>query len=97
MNSDINLVNSSPEINTAFTKEQVNIFFEMKQLGIDPTPFLAIAANDLVNRYGFKAKDYASQAIQFFMQAEEVEATQIWQKISDHIDILVNSSSVRMH
>lgn len=97
MNYNINLINNQPKINIQLTKEQVDIFFEMEQLGIDPAPFLAIAANDLFNQYGLKAKDYAAQAIQIFMLAEEAEATEIWQKIAQHIDILVNSGSARMH
>lgn len=97
MQSNIILSKSLPKAANANLKETANIFLEMEQLGIDPAPFLEIAAHDLVNQYGSIALDYSLYIEQDFKEDGDTEAAEIWQKISCCLVELAEHGNMRAH
>lgn len=97
MQSNIILSKPHPKAANAKLKETANIFLEMEQLGIDPAPFLEIAAHDLVTQYGSIALDYSIYIEQDFKEDGDTEAAEIWQKISNYLSRLNVDGSLRAH
>lgn len=76
---------------------KINIFLEMSALGIDPQPFLEIAAHDLINQYGDNALELSQKIKNDFLTANDLESAEIWQKISAHLESINTSSALVAH
>ena len=77
--------------------ECTNILTEMEKMGIDPTPFLEIAALDLINQFGEAAFEYSIQIEQNFIIAGDIEKAIIWGKLSSQLSEKNNSDIIATH
>ncbi|MBT5185804.1 MAG: hypothetical protein HOH19_05105 [Kordiimonadaceae bacterium] len=97
MNTNIILFENYKKPVTSELKENANIFIEMEQLGIDPDPFLEIAALDLFKQYGASSYDYSIKIQDVFLQNYDFGAAEIWQKIAAILLNLQQSSNAVTH
>lgn len=74
-----------------------NIFLEMHALGIDPQPFLEIAAHDLINQYGKNALNLSQKIEKDFMNEDDPQSAEIWSKISAYLESLNASGALVAH
>ena len=85
MQSDIIVKNTGNNSIESRGLENLTILQEMEQMGIDPDPFLEIAARDLINQFGQNALEYSIQIEQNFIEAENLQSAIIWGKISSFL------------
>ncbi len=82
----------TPNIDLAPSRSQPplegHIFLEMIALGIDPDPFIEVAAHDLINQFGESALDYSLQIERRFRDEYEAQSALIWKKISSYLQQL---------
>lgn len=76
---------------------KINIFLEMSALGIDPQPFLEIAAHDLINQYGDNALALSQKIGSDFLDGNDQQSAEIWQKISAYLESLNASGALVAH
>jgi hypothetical protein len=69
----------------------------MEQLGVNPDPFIEIAALDLHKQYGASTYEYYVKIQDVFLENNDFEAAEIWQKISVVLLNLDNSSNALRH
>lgn len=97
MNSNVILIKDHKKQVRADLFKCTNIFSEMEQLGIDPGPFLEVAALDLNNQYGPDALGFSLQIIEDFSEDGDNQSAEIWQKISCHLSQLQQFGTVIAH
>ncbi|MDG1707302.1 MAG: hypothetical protein P8H03_01000 [Emcibacteraceae bacterium] len=97
MHSNIIINHSRPTAANSNFKESVGIFMEMEMHGIDPTPFLEIAARDLVNQYGKVALSYSARIAQDFQDEGDIDSAIIWSKISSHLSTMKDTGNLLAH
>ncbi len=97
MNSDINF---DPENNSKTAKcgsLDCDMFLQMDKMGINPDPFIEIAAHDLVIQFGNKALAYSYIIADDFRSREEYQSAKIWDKIISYLDILNGDGDLIAH
>ncbi|MBT5072178.1 MAG: hypothetical protein HOJ34_09195 [Kordiimonadaceae bacterium] len=97
MNSNIILIKDHKKPAKTDLRKNTNIFSEMEKFGIDPGPFLEIAAQDLNNQYGTDALSFSLQISQEFIEDGDKQSAKIWQKISCHLSQLHQFGTVISH
>lgn len=97
MNSNIILIKDHKRPAKVDFLKSTNIFSEMEQLGVDPGPFLEIAAQDLNNQYGPDALSFALQIIEEFIDNGDNQSAEVWQRISCHLSQLQQFGTVIAH
>ena len=97
MNSNAILIKGHKKTAKTDLFKSTNIFSEMKQLGIDPGPFLEVAALDINNQYGTDALGFSLQIIEEFIDDGDTQSAEIWQKISCHLSQLQQFGTVIAH
>lgn len=85
MHSNILITDPKPSSTNSKKLKSVNIFEEMETLGIDTTPFLEIAALDIIDQFGDAALYYSSAIEQKFIENDDLTSATIWAKISSHL------------
>ncbi len=74
-----------------------NIFIEMENLGIDPKPFLEMAALDLYNQYGNDALHFADRIYQNFFDLGDVQSSRIWRKLINILMLIDQKTDLIAH
>ncbi|MCC3862023.1 hypothetical protein [Pseudemcibacter aquimaris] len=97
MQSNIIIQQPLPKSANANLKESAGILLEMEMMGIDPTPFLEIAARDLANQYGAIALDYSLQIESDFKDEGNMEAAAIWNAITAQLNNLEKTGNLIAH
>lgn len=97
MNTNVILIEDHRKPAKADLIKSTNIFSEMEQLGVDPAPFLEIAALDLNTQYGPDALSFSLQIIEEFIDSGDNQSVEIWQKISSHLSQLQQFGTVIAH
>ena len=97
MKSNVILIKDHKKPTKTDLTKNTNIFSEMEQLGIDPGPFLEVAAQDLSNQYGSDALSFSLQICQEFCDDGDNQSAEIWQKISCHLSQLQQFGTVIAH
>lgn len=97
MQSNIIINKPLPKAANTNLKESAGILLEMEMMGIDPTPFLEIAARDLANQYGSIALDYSLQIESDFKEEGNMEAAAIWNGITTQLNHLENTGNLVAH
>lgn len=67
------------------------LLMEMEMLGVDPAPFLEVAARDLINQFGRTALKYSIQIEQNFIETGDIDSAAIWSRISSQLSKLQKS------
>ena len=97
MQSNIIFNHPRPNATNSNLKESAGIFMEMEMHGIDPAPFLEIAARDLVNQYGKVALSYSARIAQDFQDEGDIDSAIIWSKISSHLSTMKDTGNLLAH
>ena len=97
MNINPILIENYREAKKPSPAPKTNIFLEMKSLGIDPEPFLEIAALDLLNQYGDNALNYSVQIENDFTEDGDIQSAEIWQKICLYLQNLNGPGELVAH
>lgn len=72
----------------------LDIFFQMELLGINPDPFIEIAAQDLINQYGNDALNHSWKIIQEFKRCGDHQSANIWIKITTFLGKINESGAL---
>jgi hypothetical protein len=97
MQSNIFISNTRSKAPHSDLKDGASIFMEMEMHGIDPAPFLEIAARDLSNQYGSTALAYSQRIEQDFQDEGDIDSAIIWSKISTRLSILKEAGNLLAH
>ncbi len=58
---------------------------EMKLLGMDPAPFLEIAASDIISRHGSRGQAYAQLMLDQMIAEDDPDGIYLWNALLSHI------------
>lgn len=73
------------------------IFDQMRHLGINPDPFIEIAAHDLLSQYGDKAQYFAKSISCDFYDRGDFPAAEIWKKIDVYLSSINGPGELIAH
>lgn len=90
MQSNIIVNISKPNTDNPRFQESASILMEMEMMGIDPAPFLEVAARDLIKQFGVTSLNYSAQIEQNFIDNGDIDSATIWSRISSQLSELLN-------
>lgn len=74
-----------------------NVLIEMRTMGIDPTPFLEITAQDLHFQYGSRAIELSVNIEKNLILERDFQSAKLWHKISHYLKNMPASGSIEAH
>ncbi len=93
----LSLNKEGANIPNAIGSKEHNMFAQMKLVGINPNPFIEIAAHDLLNQYGCDALMIAKNISFDFNNRGDFQAAEIWMKIEEYLSMLNGSGRLIAH
>lgn len=76
---------------------EFSIFSQMELLGINPDPFIEIAAHDLLNQYGIDTLSHSRKILNDFTARDDLQSAEIWQKIIKYLEELNGTGDLIAH